>query len=317
MRFYKTYILYLSLIFIMACNQQQTDVQTASDSTPVVVGNEDFKALNVPWSVIKGYSKLPFTDSFQYGSASQQFGELRMPETAPPTGGKYPVAVFIHGGCWMSEFSLDHVSQVCADLQRRGYAVWTPEYRRVGDEGGGFPNTFLDASLAVDHLRTIADAFPIDLDKVTVLGHSAGGHLALWMAGRTQIPDSSALFVANPLAVHRVVALAPITDLAAYDEVKNSCSKAVQSLMGGDVSEYAERYHWGSPTQLVPAGVETFLVHGTADKIVPLAQSIVYRDVMAESNVQTSVVQIDGGGHFDMVAPNTVAWKAVVDILGN
>ncbi|MFK7937461.1 MAG: alpha/beta hydrolase family protein [Saprospiraceae bacterium] len=311
----KKYFFFLCFALLVACsnnNVAPTEEEETTESTPMT--NENFTELNVPWSVIAGFPKAPFTESFQYGPEELQFGELRMPTTTAPTTG-FPVAVFIHGGCWLNQFDLNHVSQVSADLQSRGYAVWTPEYRRVGDDDGSFPNTFLDAAAAVDHLREIAQGFPLDLNNVNVLGHSAGGHLALWVAARQNIPSDSPIYTSNPLPIKKVIALAPITDLAAYDAVRNSCSQAVQPLMGGTAADQPERYQNGSPINLTPLNIPTFLVHGTLDGIVPIQQSEDYRDQAQADGDVAEVIAVEGAGHFDMVSPNSVAWGQVVAAL--
>lgn len=266
-----------------------------------------YTELNVPWSTIDQFDKAPFDHKIQYGEGDLQFGELRVPDDK----GKYPVVVFIHGGCWLSSFNLDHVSQVSADLVKAGFAVWTPEYRRVGNDGGAWTGTFDDAGAFMDHLRTMERDYPIDLNKVIVMGHSAGGHLALWVACRKNLPTDSPIYTENPLPVDGVIALAPITDLAAYDEVKNSCSSAVIGLMGGSITEVPERYEVASPINQLPLNVPTYLVHGSIDNIVPINQSTNYVTVAKTANDNAEVVTIEGAGHFDMVSPFSVAWGEI------
>lgn len=294
--------------------------QDTADTTPSVeadpdradTSGQDFSRLDVPW---KDVAALPATapdHRIAYGEAEQQFGELRLPATAGP----HPVVVFLHGGCWLAEYDYRHVGPVSADLAARGYAVWTPEYRRVGDPGGGWPGTFADIGQAVDFLRTLAERYPLDLDRITVMGHSAGGHLALWQALRPNLPADSPLYTADPLPVQRVISLAGITDLVAYHEVDNSCSEAVPRLMDGEPAQWPERYRQGSPSELLPATTPMVLVHGTADPIVPLDQAttLVAKAQLAGSDIR--LLRIEGGGHFDLVFPGSVAWGVVVGVLG-
>ena len=138
----------------------------------------NYSSHNVPWSEISSLGKIPYDYLIPYGDEELQIGELRTPLSQDT----FPLVIFIHGGCWLSDYNLDHVSAVCADLVEAGYAVWTPEYRRVGDEGGGYPNTFKDIQASINYARTLADIYPLDLKNVVVMGHSAGGHLALWLA---------------------------------------------------------------------------------------------------------------------------------------
>ena len=125
--------------------------------------------------------------TISYGADPLQFGYLRLPEEDGP----HPVAVFIHGGCYLSMFDIRHAGLAEQGLADAGYAVWSLEYRRVGDDGGGWPNTFLDVAAGVDHLRELGDAYPLDLDRVYAIGHSAGANMALWAAARPDIPASS------------------------------------------------------------------------------------------------------------------------------
>ena len=115
-----------------------------------------------------------------YGPGPQQFGELRLPDGAGP----HPVVIVVHGGCWLAEYDLGYMSSLAAALTADGVATWSIEYRRVGDDGGGWPGTFDDVGAAADHLREIAAEHELDLERVVAVGHSAGGHLALWLAAR-------------------------------------------------------------------------------------------------------------------------------------
>ena len=144
-----------------------------------------------------------------YGEDRLQYGHLRLPEGDGP----HPVIVFIHGGCWLSEYGIRYVGLAEQALAGAGYAVWSLEYRRVGNEGGGWPGTFLDIAQGVDHLRVLAREHPLDLGRVIASGHSAGGQLALWAAARPRISHSSDLYSTLPLPIHGVLALAPAADL--------------------------------------------------------------------------------------------------------
>ncbi len=133
-----------------------------------------------------------------YGDGPFHFGDLRLPRTAKP--GQHPVVVVIHGGFWRARYDLEHIGHVCAALTSLGVATWSIEYRRVGNEGGGWPGTFHDVGAAVDHLRVLAPEHNLDLERVVVIGHSAGGHLALWVAGRHRIPEGNPLYTSRPAA---------------------------------------------------------------------------------------------------------------------
>lgn len=299
----------LVLCLCLACRTAEPPplLPAANEPAPADSLPEQLTRLDVPW---KEVAALPATSPdtvIAYGSESQQFGELRL----PPAGGPHPVVVFIHGGCWLSQFDLRHVGPVSADLARRGYAVWTPEYRRVGDEGGGWPGTFLDIGRAVDYLRVLAESYPLDLNNITVMGHSAGGHLALWQALRPNLPPASPLYVADPLPVNRVIALAAITDLGTYHEVNNSCSQAVAPLMGGEPHEQPERYRQGNPGELLPSPAALTLIHGDRDAIVPIEQA----GSFVRHAQGARLLTVDGAGHFDMVFPSSRAWGRTLEAL--
>ena len=196
-----------------------------------------------------------------YGEGPLQFGYLRLPEG----GGPHPVIVFIHGGCWLSVYDIRHAGPAERALADAGYAVWSLEDRRVGDEGGGWPGTFLDVARGVDHLSELAREYPLDLDRVIASGHSAGGHPALWAAARPGIPSSSELYTVRPLPIHGVLTLAPAPNLETLHDA-GVCGNVVNSLMGGSPDVHSERYNVGSPMRLMPVGVPQRLIVGAHDR---------------------------------------------------
>ncbi|HMZ21735.1 MAG TPA: alpha/beta hydrolase, partial [Blastocatellia bacterium] len=203
-----------------------------------------------------------------YGKDEFQFGELRLPKTAGP----HPVAVVIHGGCWMSQYGLGYMGHVSAALTEAGIATWNIEYRRVGNAGGGWPGTFEDAARATDYLREIAGKYSLDLNRVIAIGHSAGGHLALMLASRK---------TGNPLALRGVVSLAGITDLR---KTGTACDKEVIQFAGGEAKEQAAIYDQASPIRLLPLGVKQKIIQGDADNIIPLAMATEYVEAAKKKN---------------------------------
>jgi len=248
----------------------------------------------------------PANARIAYGSAPTQFGELWV----PPGPGPHPVAVVIHGGCWSAEYGEAHIRPVCAALARAGVAAWCLEYRRVGDAGGGWPGTFEDVARGADHLRAIAPAHGLDLQRVVAVGHSAGGHLALWLAGRARLPAADPLRGKDPLALRGVVGLAPIPDLARAAG-EHVCGNAVPELLGGTPAAQPARYGAASPLALLPLGVPQEIVHGRADRIVPVALSEAYVAAARAKNDTANLVAVEGAGHFDVIAPTSKAWAAV------
>lgn len=233
-----------------------------------------------------------------YGPGALHFGDLWLPRDA--SASSRTTVVYIHGGCWQAEYSLDHASYVAAAFADAGYVAWLPEYRRLGDDGGGWPGTFDDVGAAVDFVRVLAATESrIDLSRVILAGHSAGGQLALWAASRR---ESTALRAAG------VVTLAGITDLAQYGAIPGSCNASVTPLLGGPPSEFPERYRAVSPAERVPVGVPIVLVHGERDPIVPIAQARDFAERAQAAGDAVDVTLITNAGHFDLIAPQTAAW---------
>ncbi len=202
------------------------------------------------------------THRFSYGPDPSQFGELHLPKGKGP----FPVVVVIHGGCWYSEYDLNQLTSFNDRVTELGVATWSLEYRRIGNSGGGWPGTFTDVGSATDYLRVLAKSYPLDLKRVVVVGHSAGGQLALWLAARKRLPKSSPLYVPKPLALQGIVSLAGITDLRRY---RPNCGDAVNKLMGGPPEKFPERYKETSPIELLPLRVDQWLIQGADDRIVP------------------------------------------------
>jgi acetyl esterase/lipase len=244
--------------------------------------------------------------SYRYGSEHRcQRADLSLPRGRGP----HPVVVTIHGGSWAAGYTKLVMRGVVGDLVRQGFAVWNIEYRRVGrGQGGGWPATFADVAAAIDALGGVEE--PLDLERVTLLGHSAGATLALWAGGRGSLPDGAP--GARPLIMPvAVVAQAAPADLATiYEE---SGGGAVGWLMGGSPERYPERYALADPIARVPLPVPVLLVHGTDDRLVAVRRSRNYAAAARAAGGVVELVELAGeaGGHRQHVNPDSAAWEVV------
>ena len=247
-----------------------------------------------------------------YGPAPGQFGDLWL----PAGGGRHPVVVLIHGGCWRASLpGLDLMDQAADDLRRRGFAVWNLEYRRLGDPGGGYPGTFADVGRGVDDLRTLAATYPLDLRHVVLVGHSAGGQLALWAAARGRLPKASPLSGGAPLAVAGVVTLGGIDDLEAYRlNGPEACGgpETIDQLVGAAARPGQALFADTSPAALLPLGVRQVILSGDLDPIVPKAFGHDYAAKARAAGDTTVEIVIPDAGHFELIDPRSAAWPRIV-----
>ncbi|WBQ07433.1 alpha/beta hydrolase family protein [Kribbella sp. CA-293567] len=238
--------------------------------------------------------------TISYGDDESQVADLHL----PAGDGKVPVVVVIHGGFWMSGYGKELATPLAEDLAAQGIAGYAIEYRRVGN-GGGWPETFEDVAAAIDEL---AGQPRLDLTKVVAVGHSAGGHLAVWAASRAGLPQDA------PGAKPRVVltgavSQAGVLDLVnAYDEQVGG--GAVPSFLGTTPAKDRARYQLASPYERLPLKVPVALVHGTRDGQVPIEQSRRYRDAAVKAGDQVTLTELDKAGHFELIDPADEAWLA-------
>lgn len=237
---------------------------------------------------------------FVYGSDSApQYADLRLPSSAAPPNG-YPLIVFIHGGAWRSEWSKNYTEAFVEALTRQGFATWDLEFRRIGHRGGGYPGTFEDIADGADHLRVIAKSHPLDMDRVVAVGHSSGGHLALWLAGRHRLPESSGLYRAEPLALRGVISIAGVNDLELSYTLGGR--EDVLTLLGVDSSESGVgRFKETNPARLLPFGVPQTLMIGDLDSPWRLEMTQRYAENAMAAGDTTRVVIVPGANHMDVV----------------
>ena len=218
-----------------------------------------------------------------YGPEPLQFGDVRV----PPSGGPFPLALVLHGGYWQATYNLIHLGHLCETLRDAGIASWNLEYRRLGDPGGAWPAAAEDLERALDHRERL----PLDHDGRTVLvGHSAGGQLALWAAKQSRLP---------------VVALAPVSDVRDAAERRGPESAPARYMA-------PEHFLAGSPLELLPLGTRQILIHGTADDSVPYEMSERY---VAAAAPEAELVTLDGAGHFEPIDPQAPAFAHTLEAI--
>ena len=285
---------------------------TACAPSPALIAPVETRA-PITFSQLLAGPRTAADERIAYGPDALQFGELWLPRRQGP----HPVIVLIHGGCWRADLpGLELMDYMAADLRDRGYAVWNLEYRRIGHPGGGYPGTFRDIAAGVDHLRTIAAPHSLDLRRVALAGHSAGGHLALWAAARDRLPAESPLRTARPLPIRGVVSLAGIADLDAYRQTgPDACGgpSTIDDLVG--VQEPGGRNVLAdtSPPVLLPLGDRQVVISGALDAIVPPRFGRDYAAAAAQRGDRTGSVVLEGAGHFELIDPTSASWPRVLD----
>lgn len=228
---------------------------------------------------------------------------------APPA----PLVIFLHGGFWRARYDRAHTGPMATALAAAGYAVCVPEFRRTGQPGGGWPGTFEDVAAAVDWspalVREAAAPDMVADGPALLAGHSAGGHLALWAAGRHRLgPDS--VWRSAPMA-GGVVVLAGVSGLAdCYDQGLGDGAAA--ALMGGGPGQFPQRYRDADPAVLLPLGCPVRLVHGSLDDVVPAAMSRDYAAIGRAAGDDVMVTEVPGASHLDVIDPLSPAWPQVM-----
>jgi len=244
----------------------------------------------------------PKADSrITYGSEANQFVDLRLPKAKGPR----PLMVNIHGGFWRAKYDLEHAGHLCAALTAKGIATANLEYRRVGNAGGGWPGTFADIRAGFQFLLQNAPKYDLDVKRVAVMGHSAGGQLALCLAAREA-------------GAKAVVSLAGVVDLQRAYQLHLS-NDAVVEFLGGTPAEVPDHYREADPMKLT-VRAQQWLIHGSADDTVPLDFSRDYVKTKRAEKEDVQLVEIAGAGHFDLIDPRAAAWKeverAVIEAVG-
>lgn len=243
----------------------------------------------------------------------------------PAGRGPHPTALMVHGGCWQTEIADRRIMNwIADDLRKRGIAVWNIDYRGVDRDGGGYPGTFQDAAAAADALRAHAAPHNLDISRLVAIGHSAGGHLALWLAARRAasarpanplIPRGSPLLAADPLRIDSVVSLGGLPDLelAATPPGSGCGTEVIAKLVGPPTLSSRNVYADTSVPRLAPLGVRQVLVNGLQDRIIPTAYADDYARRMKAAGDRVTVRMVDRAGHVELIAPDSAAWAVAVE----
>ena len=265
----------------------------------------------ISWQDLLNAETTRSFERVQVGADSLQFADLWLPDGEVP----HPVAIVIHGGCWQSMYpGVALTNSMAEDLAENGFAVWNVEYRRLGHDGGGYPDTFLDVANAADHLRNIAADYDLDLERVIAAGHSAGGHLATWLAARENISPESPLYTEQPLIIHRVISLAGINDLENYaDYGASPCGhQTVEQLV--DIESRSKPFADTSPAELLPFHAEHIEIVAAFDVPVPPFLGRNFVKQAGEKGAQAELILQPEAGHYEMTAPGTDEWQQVLSI---
>jgi acetyl esterase/lipase len=290
----------IAMLFLVACGRRNIATVALPAESRLLMTPRDLQAL----------PSQPADSRIQYGADSSQFGDLRVPIGA----GLHPVVILIHGGCFKAAYAtLRDLAPMADALKAQGIATWNVEYRRLGQPGSGWPGTYQDVGRAVDHVRSLAASYSLDLTRVVIVGHSAGGHLALWAAARARVPAASALFTANPLPVRGVVDLAGIADMTAdvarYDALCGD--PVIESMLGGTPAEVPSHYAEASAMALVPFRVPQVVIIGEHEEYFPRPEAEAYVLASSRSGDAARLIVVPRVGHFEIASPSATSWPRV------
>ncbi|QYG07620.1 alpha/beta hydrolase [Janthinobacterium sp. PAMC25594] len=264
---------------------------------------DDYLALNGP---------AP-TAQLAYGPAPSQYAQLFRPTGAGP----FPVVVLVHGGCWTVAFGgIGQMRNVASALVAQGIAVWNVEYRRVDEPGGGYPGTYEDMHAALDSLRQHAPQYQLDVKRILAMGHSAGGQLVQWIAGREKLPKTSPLYRDSFLPIKNILSLGGLADLRHEKElIKSSCERDMAQLAGSASTERPDIYSDTNAADLMPNGSRTVLATGELDTISPprVAHDYAARAKLAGDHAE--VLILPGASHYDEIAATSNAWRMILPVI--
>ncbi|MGE4408959.1 MAG: alpha/beta hydrolase [Sphingobium sp.] len=259
------------------------------------------------WSDLTNRPRPKATATIAYGTDPMQKIDLWLPGGQGP----FPVVLMVHGGCWLTRVAdRSLMDWVAEDLRTHGIAVWNIDYRGIDIAGGGYPGTFQDVAAAADKLAADAGKYHLDLKRLVAVGHSAGGHLALWLSARPRLPADSVLYSVHPLPIQHVVSLGGLPDLEATAESPdNGCgTKGIAGLVGAPSAAHADVFADTSVTRLLPLGVEQILINGGYDRIIPGRLGLDFFKKAQAAGDKVTLSFVSKTGHVELITPDSKAW---------
>lgn len=292
----------LPLLLGLAASAMSGDVQTPSQaaSGPLLT-----------WPDLLNRQRPAPDHVIRYGEQAQQVVDLYL----PAGNGPHPVVIMIHGGCWSQPWDRGLMNWISDDLRRRGIAVWNIDYRTLGEaDRSAYPTLFEDVAAAADALRTHAAQYRLDTARVVSVGHSAGGHLALWLAGRRNLPTGH-FANRNPLPIHAAISLGGLQDLELAERPPGSgCgTEVVGRLIGRTLPGRSDPFADTSVPRMGALRIPQVLINGNQDRIIPTHFAEDYAGQMRALGDDVRVRMIDATGHVELVAPESAAWAAAVE----
>ncbi|QNA86794.1 alpha/beta hydrolase [Sphingomonas sp. So64.6b] len=264
------------------------------------------------WPDLTGRPQPKPDATIDYGADHLQKVDVWLPAGGRHGKKKHPTVLMVHGGCWTTSIAdRSLMNWIADDLRRDGIAVWNIDYRGIDRTGGGYPGTFLDTAAAADALRTNATHFHLDTKHIVAVGHSAGGHLALWLAARANLPRNSPLHTSKPIAIAHVISLGGLPDLeATAASPDNGCgTEVIARLVGVPSPTRSDVYADTSVPRLLPLGVPQDLVNGREDSIIPIRLGTGYEEQAKKAGDRATLHIVPNTGHVELVAPETAAWS--------
>ncbi len=259
------------------------------------------------WPALLGRPLPAATERVAYGSDPLEVADLWLPDGPGP----HPLVVMVHGGCWQTDVAkVTIMNYVAEDLRRHGAAVWNLEYRGVDRPGGGYPGTFTDVADGADAVRKLAASRHLDLRHVVAVGHSAGGHLVLWLAARDGLPAASPLRRAHPLRVSVAFSLGGLPDLeAAMAPGTNTCdSDPPRRLVGEPSAARPSVFADTSPAVMSPPRAAVTLINAERDRIAPPAFAAAYAARVGTKGPAPRTVVVPDEGHVELISPGSKSW---------